>query len=140
MPLKTTSNEELPTMNLTSMIDVLFLLIIFFMVGTRFTQGERQIELNLPTANGLKPLVAPPECTVKVTNSGQLLLQDKPVSIEELKISLAGMVARVPSLRVDVRADRNVPVHQVVAAYSAAQNAKAQNVALIVLGQEANRR
>ena len=36
----------MPTLNLTSMIDVLFLLIIFFMVGTKFVESERQIELS----------------------------------------------------------------------------------------------
>jgi biopolymer transport protein ExbD len=140
MPLKTTSSEELPTMNLTSMIDVLFLLIIFFMVGTRFTQGERQIELNLPSANGLKPMVAPPELTIKVTDRGQFIFKDKPVAIEELKHTLRTMVARVPELRVDVRADREAALHHVLAAYTGAQNAGVKHVALIALGNDPNRR
>ena len=40
--------EEMPVLNLTSMIDVLFLLIIFFMVGTKFIENERQMTLKLP--------------------------------------------------------------------------------------------
>ena len=47
MPLKN-QLEEMPVLNLTSMIDVLFLLIIFFMVGTKFIETERQIDLKLP--------------------------------------------------------------------------------------------
>ncbi|MFM7976716.1 MAG: ExbD/TolR family protein, partial [Pirellula sp.] len=51
MPLKTSQDEELPSINLTSMIDVLFLLIIFFMVGSRFSEiseAERDITLSVP--------------------------------------------------------------------------------------------
>ncbi len=55
MPLKTSSLEELPSLNLTSMIDVVFLLIIFFMVGTQFTSSERQINLQLANVGELKP-------------------------------------------------------------------------------------
>ena len=45
MPIKTTPLDDIPALNLTSMIDVLFLLIIFFMVGTKFIESDRQIEL-----------------------------------------------------------------------------------------------
>ena len=38
----------MPTLNLTSMIDVLFLLIIFFMVATKFDEMERNIEVAVP--------------------------------------------------------------------------------------------
>ena len=47
MPLKL-QHDEMPTMNLTSMIDVLFLLIIFFMVATKFDEMERNIEIDVP--------------------------------------------------------------------------------------------
>ena len=42
MPLKTHIDEP-PTLNLTAMIDILFLLIIFFMVSTQFTEYERSL-------------------------------------------------------------------------------------------------
>ena len=49
MPLKT-SRDENPTLNLTPMIDVVFLLIIFFMVSTTFLNLEKEMDLNLPEA------------------------------------------------------------------------------------------
>ena len=48
MPIKTTPMDDIPGLNLTAMIDVLFLLIIFFMVGTKFIESDRQIELDVP--------------------------------------------------------------------------------------------
>src|SRR6476661_2914187 len=47
MPLKL-QHDEMPAMNLTSMIDVLFLLIIFFMVAAKFDEMERNIEVDVP--------------------------------------------------------------------------------------------
>ncbi len=51
MPIKTDSLDE-PQLNLTPMIDVVFLLIIFFMVGARFTEeaNDQKFEIELPTA------------------------------------------------------------------------------------------
>ncbi|MEM7317376.1 MAG: biopolymer transporter ExbD, partial [Planctomycetota bacterium] len=63
MPLKTYQDEQ-PTLNLTPMIDVVFLLIIFFMVGTRFADNERKIELDLPTVGEVSALSAAPQMRV----------------------------------------------------------------------------
>ncbi|MFN9041619.1 MAG: ExbD/TolR family protein, partial [Planctomyces sp.] len=51
MPLKTENLED-PILNLTPMIDVVFLLIIFFMVGARFTEeaNDQKFDVQLPTA------------------------------------------------------------------------------------------
>jgi biopolymer transport protein ExbD len=47
MPLKTNLDEQ-PSINLTPMIDIVFLLIIFFMVGTKFVEMERKIAVQGP--------------------------------------------------------------------------------------------
>jgi hypothetical protein len=44
VPLKT-HKDDLPAINLTPMIDIVFNLIIFFMVSTRFTELERKVDL-----------------------------------------------------------------------------------------------
>ena len=49
MPLKIQQHDDMPALNLTSMIDVLFLLIIFFMVATKFDEMERNIQVAVPT-------------------------------------------------------------------------------------------
>lgn len=131
MPLKTSSSEELPSVNLTSMIDVVFLLLIFFMVGTQFTKSERQIELKLPTAGELKPMVAPPDQRViVVTEAGQFHLDGQQVSLDQLSQKLQGMRVRYPELRVAVRGDASVKYQFVTAAFVAAQNAGVKSVGI----------
>ena len=51
MPLKTTRDDEMVSINLTPMIDIVFQLIIFFMAGTKFTELERSIGLQVPQVN-----------------------------------------------------------------------------------------
>ena len=63
MPLRTDSLEE-PQLNLTPMIDIVFLLIIFFMVGTRFSENEQQYEIELPKASAVEPMTSRPDAIV----------------------------------------------------------------------------
>ena len=58
MPLKTHIDEP-PTLNLTAMLNVMFLLIIFFVLNTRFLDEERQIELRIPQVADRGALAAP---------------------------------------------------------------------------------
>lgn len=88
MPLRTDSLEE-PQLNLTPMIDIVFLLIIFFMVGTRFSEIEQQYDVELPTASPVEPLSARPDALVlNVARSGDVSLGDEKVSLEELQAKL----------------------------------------------------
>ncbi|MCA9031200.1 MAG: biopolymer transporter ExbD, partial [Planctomycetaceae bacterium] len=71
MPLKNESAEE-PSINLTPMVDVVMLLIIFFLVGTQFNKPERQYEINLPTVSDAQPLTSlPDEIIVNVSKTGE---------------------------------------------------------------------
>jgi biopolymer transport protein ExbD len=98
--------DEIPTLNLTSMIDVLFLLIIFFMVGTKFVESERQIELKLPQVQGQGALTAAPEKkVVNVYNDGQITLDRKRVTAEELTARLAAARRQYKGIGVSVRGD-----------------------------------
>ena len=72
MPLKTT-HDEMPNLNLTSLIDVVFLLIVFFMTASKFTDPERDIDLRLPeVAEGESLSVAPKAREVAVHADGRI--------------------------------------------------------------------
>ena len=74
MPIKTHHDDQ-PTLNLTPMIDIVFLLIIFFMVGTKFAEMERQIKLEVPTVKQFGALTAAPEKRViNVYRDGTIMM------------------------------------------------------------------
>lgn len=124
MPLKTSASEELPSINLTPMIDVVFLLIIFFMVGTQFTQPEREIALKLPGVGGLSAMVsAPDRREIAVTADGRILFDGQAVDVEQLVSQLRNLRTSYPDVRVAVRADGDVKYQLVAAVMGAASRA-----------------
>lgn len=105
MPLKTHLDEQ-PTLNLTSMIDVVFLLIIFFMVGTRFGAVESKLNVKVPQVNAAgKSTSAPSKLTVNVLSDGRVLLDEKPVTLDELRRELIAVKRRSRDASVVVRGD-----------------------------------
>lgn len=105
MPLKTHTDEQ-PSLNLTSMIDVVFLLIIFFMVGTKFTELERKIGLQVPEVSDSGTLTSAPEKrVVNIYRDGLITLDRHPVSLEELTRQLASARTQYQDLGVLVRGD-----------------------------------
>lgn len=105
MPLKT-HQEQGPELNLTPMIDIVFLLIIFFMVGTKFAELERTVDLDVPRVSELGQLTdRPTKLIVNVFRDGRVLLGQRPVTMPELTAELEQSVELNPNLSVVVRGD-----------------------------------
>ena len=132
MPLKL-NPEEPPTINLTSMIDILFLLIIFFMVGTKFTESESNIQINLPKVapNGAM-LPSPSSKTVYLTTDGAIRIDGQQVNQEQLTNLLAQAVRNFPDTTVQIKLDGSIPFQQAADIASAVHRsgAKLNGVAL----------
>ena len=133
MALKVNATEELPSVNLTPMIDVVFLLIIFFMVGTQFTKQEQQIDIQLPGAGSLQTMVAPPDRReIAVDPQGAITLDGQPLSLDRLTQRLTSMRAQYPDLRVVVRADGKAEHQHVAAVYGAVNRAGISDMSIAV--------
>lgn len=111
MPLKTHFDEQ-PTLNLTPMIDIVFLLIIFFMVGTTFTQAERDLELQVPEVRNAGALTdAPAKRVINVYRDGRVTLDRQSVTLSQLTSRLHAAREQYPQLGVHVRGDAKA-LHQ----------------------------
>jgi biopolymer transport protein ExbD len=104
-------NHEEPELNLTSLIDVVLLLLIFFMVSTTFID-ESRIELQLPQASA-KPVTEPRKDPIEVAVTasgeyrvnGQPLINTSPATLSAAVAKLAGESRDIPiTLRADARA------------------------------------
>jgi biopolymer transport protein ExbD len=105
MPLKTQLDEQ-PSLNLTSMIDIVFNLMIFFMVGTRFSSLEERIDVRVPQVSSAAPSRAvPAKLTIAVQREGAILLDGQPVTLEQLGPRLRAERLRNPAIAVVVRGD-----------------------------------
>lgn len=126
MPLKL-NQDELPTINLTSMIDVLFLLIIFFMVGTRFTEDESNIKINLAKVapNG-SMLQGPPSKIVYVAADGSVQFENQRVTPDQLSSLLTQAVRNYPDTSVQLKPDAKVEYQPLSAVLIAIQQSGAR--------------
>lgn len=118
MQLRSSSTED-PEISLTSLIDVVFLLLIFFMVSTTF---ERQavLKVDLPKAeNVTAPEDQPISFELVIDQSGQYYLNDrqlvdgKPATLRAAFNEAAGDDRSIPVI---LRADSETPHHFVVTA------------------------
>lgn len=94
MPLKTEGIDE-PELNLTPMIDIVFLLIIFFLVGTEFAEDKSVEEkstllpIELPTSSTESSLTPGPDpVMVSITKTGELFFNADKVTLPELEEQL----------------------------------------------------
>jgi biopolymer transport protein ExbD len=132
MPLKTHLDEQ-PTLNLTPMIDIVFLLIIFFMVGTKFTELERKIGLRVPEVTDRGALSAAPERrVVNVYRDGTVTLDQQPVTLGELTARLAAVRRQYEDLGVLVRGDAKGEFQNVAAVLNACKQAGVRDLGISV--------
>jgi biopolymer transport protein ExbD len=70
--------------NLTPVIDVVFLLLIFFLVATQYNQEEREVDITLPEVAEAQPLSMTSEIIVNITNDGKYKVATKEYSEAQL--------------------------------------------------------
>lgn len=103
------------SINLTPMIDVVFLLVIFFMVGSKFSEAESRIPVNVPTVGEMQSITrGPDERTVAVSLDGVVTLDGQPVSLPQLTAILREQHAAYPALKVAVRGEAQGSLQQAV--------------------------
>jgi len=108
-------------LEMTPMIDVVFLLMIFFLVASKLDEDDRSIEVVLPQASAAKPLTSRPrEFVINIDRQGRLFAGATPVSQEELALLLRQAAADNPQGQtVILRADEETAHKFVVAAMDA---------------------
>lgn len=96
-------------LELTPMIDVVFLLMIFFLVASKLEEADRIIDVVLPKASAAKPLTnRPAEFVINIDRDGRYFAGARPVTLPELSALLVQAAADNPGRQqVIVRADEN---------------------------------
>jgi biopolymer transport protein ExbD len=98
--------EQTELLNMTPMIDVVFNLLIFFLVGTRYAEIERDMLVNPPSAQHAQPVTATPrELIVNVTADGRYIIAGVEYKAQDLERLIARAVKENPEQAVVVRGD-----------------------------------
>lgn len=101
------------SVNITPLIDVVFLLLIFFMVTTTFTR-ETQLQINLPDSQSIQPAEDIKPLEILINQSGEYALNDKVLikqDVDSLKRALKEVSGELTSTPVVITADANA-THQ----------------------------
>ena len=97
------------------MADVLFNLLIFFLLATTIAQVEREMRIALPAASSSVPISASlREMIVNVQNDGQIYVGGRKMEADELQTLVADAVKQNADQKVTVRGDRRTAYENVV--------------------------
>jgi len=114
---------EEPQLNLTPLIDVVFLLLIFFMVSTTFNK-QSEISIELPEASG-KPLKSEKfAIEIEIDNQGRYFVNQQRVKdnkVVTLKRAIRLTQGKEKNPQLIISSDRNTPYQSVVTAMDAAR-------------------
>lgn len=103
--------QVLAALSMTPLIDVVFLLLIFFLVASRLSQEDRELDIPLPSAANAMPMTTEPqEIIVNIDEQGELFVNGKYVATEQFEDLLRRSIANNPlGQSVIIRAHRSVP-------------------------------
>jgi biopolymer transport protein ExbD len=111
------------------MIDMTFLLLIFFMVTTKITKEKKSVPVDLPIAATAKtPKDISGREIINLDNKGQIYIGNDPADLKELKAFLRKRLIDFPPLRLYVRADEKTPAKDIKKIMRAAAEAGAIDI------------
>lgn len=128
--------SELPfnaDVNVTSLVDVAFVLLIIFMITAPIMQGG--VDVQLPQAEA-RPLTANEGMVVSVDREGRIFIEETRVSYNDFRVTFRSLVATRKPTGVYLQADSRVPYGDVVRVLAVIRSAGVQNVGLVAEEEE----
>jgi Biopolymer transport protein len=115
-------SPELPSFQITPMIDVVFLLLTFFVTTSIFSQWENEVDIQLPTAeSGTTPDRLPGEVIVNLAQNGDITINQTLLTIPELRGKCAILSRNFPGHPIVIRADKLTPTGKLMEVIDAAR-------------------
>jgi len=136
MRFKTKTKSRAPGLALTSMLDVIFLLLCFFVTVSVFSQWESEISIKLPNATTAEaPERLPGEIVINLSKAGLVTVNGKALDLGELKGRLARIAKFYPGQPVIIRADRETKYDSLVKVIDTCRAADVWNFSLATEGE-----
>ncbi|MEQ1486435.1 biopolymer transporter ExbD [Methyloglobulus sp.] len=121
MAMQTQSNDdgEMSEINVTPLVDVMLVLLVVFMVTAPLL--TQVVRVKLPKTEQTEPAPDQHLTVLSVTNTGQALLDERPVPIENLETELKALQAKDPDISLQLQADRAAVFEAVAKVLACAQ-------------------
>ena len=126
-----------PAFALTSMLDVIFLLLCFFVTASVFSQWESEISISLPAASSSEtPSRLPGEVILNVARDGSVTVNAKKLTLSDLGERLRKVADFYPGQPVVIRADRETSYDSLVKVIDTCRNAGVWNFSLATVEEK----
>lgn len=124
-------------LTLTSMLDVIFLLLCFFVTASVYSQWESEITIQLPSARTSdEPDRLPGEIIANVAKDGKVRVNGKDLSLEDLGARLARIAKFYPGQAVIIRADKDTKYDSLVRVIDTCRAAGVWNFSLATSNED----
>jgi biopolymer transport protein ExbD len=132
MKIRTPISEKKSRLEIIPLIDIMFFLLASFMMVSLQMQIVRTVKANLPTATLANPNAKPDLVNVMVNRDGQVSVDKKPVSFDELNTLLTNRFSLNSNLPVFITGAKNATHGSVIFVLDLVKRAGVQHVAIAV--------
>ena len=129
MRRKFKKNREESEINITPMLDIVFIMLIFFIVTTSFVK-EISIDVNRPTKSPIKEQKKSEVISVRISGEGQIFVQERLITLDAVRANIESNLALKPQATVVVVSDREADAGFLVKVIDQSRLAGARNVSL----------
>lgn len=104
--------RPVPAIPIVSLIDIMVILLIFFIATTTFREKKVQVKINLPESASMGSAATSDEVrkSITVTPQKELLLDGNPVAIDQLAAALLKLKQSDPQAKLELQADTETPL------------------------------
>lgn len=113
MKLRNYHETKQPDLNIIPMIDIMFFLLVFFMLSTMYMVEQKTIPVNLPQATSAA-IDNKTNFTVTLKDDGSIYLEDQQTDIQTLLMQATKEQKNNPSFAIIIRADKDINYDKVV--------------------------
>jgi biopolymer transport protein ExbD len=125
------------TVQMAPLVDIVFLTLVFFMVTSVYANLESEVGITLPTANSaVMDERAQGEIFINVRESGEVVLNDREVTLPELEQILVRVSTHFPGGEVIIRGDTNARHGRMIEILDACKKADIQNISFAAMQPE----
>ena len=124
--------EDNFAMEMTPLIDVVFLLIIFFMVSTVFVDFSRRMEINLPSSKSSIIDEKPKTLEIEMSKDKKIVLAGKPITVLGLEQALRKLDVKGRKQTAIIKADKLLPYGEVIQVMGLLQKAGIPDISVAV--------
>ena len=124
--------EDNFAMEMTPLIDVVFLLIIFFMVSTVFVDFSRRMEINLPSSKSSIIDEKPKTLEIEMSKDKKIFLAGKPITVLGLEQALRKLDVKGRKQTAIIKADKVLPYGEVIQVMGLLQKAGIPDISVAV--------